>query len=110
MHLHIVVCECDDFLIACYVLRRGPRASRNHSFTLCNDLQVTANQIIFHTSCEKSLSLDTLLAMENHRRPFSDFFRGKGEAVHRLKSCGSANDLLSYLAAVICLIQDNFVS
>ena len=74
----------------------GPRANQNHSFTLCSDLRVTANQIIFHTSCEKSHGLDTLLAMENHRRSFSNFFWGKGEAVHRLKSCGSANALLSY--------------
>ena len=48
------------------------------SFTWCSDLQVTANQIIYHTFREKSHGLHTRLAMPNHRGPFSDFSWGEG--------------------------------
>ena len=50
----VVVHECDDFMVTCYVLTTGPKANQNTSFTWCSDLQVSANQIIFHTFWKKS--------------------------------------------------------
>ena len=72
-YMHVVVCECDDFLVACYVLTKGPKANQNPSLTCCSNLWGKANQIIFHTFWEKSRGLHTRLATVNHRHPFSDF-------------------------------------
>ena len=72
-YMHVVVCECDDFLVACYVLTKGPKANQNPSLTCCSNLWGKANQIIFHTFREKSQGLHTRLATVNHRHPFSDF-------------------------------------
>ena len=83
-YIHVVVRDCDNFPIACYVLTTGPKANQNPSFTWYSDLWVTANQIIFHTFWEKSHGLHTWLAMVNHRCPFCNFFWGEGAAVHRL--------------------------
>ena len=33
-YMHVVVCECDDFLVACYVLTKGPKANQNPSYML----------------------------------------------------------------------------
>ena len=52
--------------------------------THCSDLQITANQIIFHIFQEKSCGFHTRLPMVNHRCPFSDFYWGEGALVHRL--------------------------
>ena len=50
----VVVRECDEFLIGRYVLMTGPTANQNLSLaTYWSDLQVIANQIIFHTFWEK---------------------------------------------------------
>ena len=75
-YMHVVVFECEDFLVACYVLMTGPKANQTPSFTWCSDLQVTANQIILHIFQEQSRGLHTRLATVNHRRPFSDFSSG----------------------------------
>ena len=32
-YMHVVVSECDDFLVARYVLTTGPKANQNPSFT-----------------------------------------------------------------------------
>ena len=74
--MHVVVFECEDFLVACYVLMTGPKANQTPSFTRCSDLQVTANQIILHIFQEQSRGLHTRLATVNHRHPFSDFSSG----------------------------------
>lgn len=84
-YMYVVVCECDDFLVACYVLTKGPKANQNPSLTCCSNLWGKANQIIFHTFREKSRGLHTRLATVNHRHPFSDFFWREGAAVHRLE-------------------------
>ena len=76
-YMRVVVSECDDFLIA-YVLTTGPKANQNPSFTWCNDLRVTANQIILHIFREQSRGLHTRLATVNHRRPFLNFSSGEG--------------------------------
>ena len=68
----------------------GPKANQNPSTswcTHCNDLQITANQIIFHIFQEKSRGLHTRLPMVHHRRPFSDSYWGEGALVHRLHPC-----------------------
>ena len=78
-YMHLVVGECYDFLIACYVLTTGPKANQKPSFKWCSDLRVTANQIMFHTFREKSRGRHTRLATENLRRLFPALFlRGGG--------------------------------
>ena len=74
----VLVFECEDFLVACYVLTTGPKANQTPSFTWCSDLRVTANQIILHIFQEQSRGLHTWLATVNHKRPFSDFSSGEG--------------------------------
>ena len=73
-YMHLVVGECYDFLIACYVLTTGPKANQKPSFKWCSDLRVTANQIMFHTFREKSRGRHTRLATENLRRLFPALF------------------------------------
>ena len=67
--MRVVVSECDDFLVARYVLTTDPKANQNPSFTSCSDLRVTANQIITWPPF-------TRLATVNHRRPFSGLYTG----------------------------------
>ena len=65
----------------------GPKANQNPAITWCthcSDLEITANQIIFHIFQQKSSGIHTKLAMVNHRCPFSDFYCGEGALVHRL--------------------------
>ena len=89
IHVLMQAFQLDTEIHYCFawVLMTGPEANQNPSITWCthcSDLQITANQIIFHIFQEKSRGLHTRLPMLNHRRPFSDFYWGEGALVHRL--------------------------
>lgn len=86
-YFRVVVCKSNNFLVTCYVLMTGLKANQNPSITWCthcSDLEITANQIIFHIFQQKSSGLHTRLTMVNYRRPFSDLCWGEGALAHRL--------------------------
>ena len=95
----VVVCECDDFLAACYVLMTGPKVNPNPSFTWCSDLQVTANQIILHTfrNQPRGLHIYTISNSES-QTPLLKFFLRRGRSVHRLSLSRRSIICLSRLA------------
>ena len=99
MCVHVVVCECDDFLVAFYVLTTDPKANQNPSFTWCSDLRVTANQIILHTFRNQSRGLHIYtISNSESQTPLLKFFLRGGRSVHRLSLSRRSIICLSRLA------------
>ena len=90
--MHVVVFECDDFLVACYVLLTGPKANQNPSFTIwCSYWSTSSSQSCHFAHIPGTITWPPyMISNSESQMSLLRFFLRGGRSVQRLSlSCRS---------------------